>query len=35
LTVVAANEPYGFVAAPDARSFPVLRRGPATVAGEP
>ena len=30
LTVVAANEPYGFVAGPDGLSFLVVRRGAAT-----
>ena len=30
LTVVSANEPYGFVAGPDGLSFLVVRRGAAT-----
>jgi hypothetical protein len=30
LTVVAANEPYGFVAGPDGLSFLVVRRGAAS-----
>jgi quercetin dioxygenase-like cupin family protein len=32
LTVVAANEPYGFVAGPDGLSFLVVRRGAASFA---
>ncbi len=30
MTVVAANQPYGFVAGADGLSFLVVRRGPAT-----
>jgi hypothetical protein len=32
MTVVAANDPYGFVAGPDGLSFLVVRRGPAAFA---
>jgi quercetin dioxygenase-like cupin family protein len=32
LTVVAANEPYGFVAGPEGLSFLVVRRGAASFA---
>lgn len=32
MTVVAANEPYGFVAGPDGLSFLVVRRGEASFA---
>ncbi len=32
MTVVAANDPYGFAAGPDGLSFLVVRRGPAAFA---
>lgn len=35
LTVVGANEPYGFVAGPDGLSFLVVRRGAASFAAAP
>jgi quercetin dioxygenase-like cupin family protein len=35
MTIVSANEPYGFVAGPDGLQFLVIRRGQASFAGAP